>query len=145
MALVYFDASALVKLVVDEEGSELAASLWDGCDAALASRLADVEVCAALAAAGRNHDLSARALRSAQRSWNELWAAVRPVELTAAVQERARGLATDHGLRGADAVHLASALTVDRSKLVVAAWDQRLRAAAIEAGCAVAPAVDPVR
>jgi hypothetical protein len=40
MTLVYFDSSALVKLVVEEEGSELAAELWDGCDAALASRLA---------------------------------------------------------------------------------------------------------
>ena len=35
MALVYFDSSALVKLVVQEAGSELAAELWDGCDAAL--------------------------------------------------------------------------------------------------------------
>ena len=40
MAIVYFDSSALVKLVVDEDGSDLAAELWDGCDAALSSRLA---------------------------------------------------------------------------------------------------------
>ena len=58
MTLVYFDSSALVKLVVDEDGSDLAAELWDGCDAALASRLAYPEVRAALAAACRNHDLS---------------------------------------------------------------------------------------
>jgi predicted nucleic acid-binding protein len=57
MTLVYFDSSALVKLVVDEDGSDLAAELWDGCDAALASRLAYPEVRAALAAACRNHDL----------------------------------------------------------------------------------------
>ena len=35
MSLVYFDSSAFVKLVVDEDGSDLAAALWDGCDAAL--------------------------------------------------------------------------------------------------------------
>ena len=58
MTLVYFDSSALVKLVVDEDGSDLAAELWDGCDAALASRLAYPEVRAALAAACRNHDLN---------------------------------------------------------------------------------------
>lgn len=52
MALVYFDSSALVKLVVEEHGSDLAAELWDGCDAALSSRLAYPEVRAALAAAG---------------------------------------------------------------------------------------------
>ena len=53
MAIVYFDSSAFVKLVVEEEGSDLAAALWDGCDVAVSSRLAYPEVRAALAAAGR--------------------------------------------------------------------------------------------
>ncbi len=44
MSIVYFDSSAFVKLVVDEDGSELAAALWDGCDAAVSSRLAYPEV-----------------------------------------------------------------------------------------------------
>ena len=57
MTLVYFDSSALVKLVIGEAGTELAVELWDGCDAALASRLAYPEVRAALAALARNHDL----------------------------------------------------------------------------------------
>ena len=83
MALVYFDSSALVKLVVEEEGSELAAELWDGCDAALASRLAYPEVRAALAAAGRNHDLADEDLEAAEQTWEQYWTAVRPVELTA--------------------------------------------------------------
>jgi uncharacterized protein len=59
MALVYFDSSALVKLVIEETGTALVAELWDGCDAALASRLAYPEVRAALAAAARDHDLDA--------------------------------------------------------------------------------------
>lgn len=50
MALAYFDSSALVKLVVEEASSDLAAELWDGCDAALSSRLAYPEVRSALAA-----------------------------------------------------------------------------------------------
>lgn len=65
MAIVYFDSSAFVKLLVDEEGSELAAALWDGCDAAASSRLAYPEVCAALAAAGRSRRLSPSSLRRA--------------------------------------------------------------------------------
>jgi prevent-host-death family protein len=40
IAIVYFDSSAFVKLVVEEDGSEVAATLWDGCDAAVSSRLA---------------------------------------------------------------------------------------------------------
>jgi predicted nucleic acid-binding protein len=29
MSIVYFDSSAFVKLIVDEDGSELAAAVWD--------------------------------------------------------------------------------------------------------------------
>jgi len=127
---VYFDASAFVKLVVDEDGSDLAAQLWNGCDAALSSRLAYPEVCAALAAAGRNRQLGPRDLRSARRAWDDFWAATRVVELTDTVARRAGGLARAHALRGADAVHLASALAVGDPDLVVAVWDRQLGAGA---------------
>ena len=140
MALVYFDASALVKLVVEEDGSNLAADLWDGCDAALSSRLAHPEVCAALAAAGRNRDLAPAELTEALDAWHGYWASMRPVELTVEVAERAASLAVDHGLRGADAVHLASAIALGDVEVVVAAWDRRLHAAAVAVGLAVAPA-----
>jgi predicted nucleic acid-binding protein len=138
--LVYFDASAFVKLLTDEPGSDLAAELWDGCDAALSSRLAHPEVRSALAAAGRNHDLTARELAGTENDWNAFWAATRPVELTAAVEQHAGELTSTHALRGADAVHLASALAIDDAELVVAVWDKRLHAAAVAAGCRVAPA-----
>lgn len=140
MAIVYFDASALVKLVVDEDGSDLAAQLWDGCDAAVASRLAHVEVCAALAAAGRNRRLTPRSLTAALDAWAGYWAAVRPVELTRDVEQAAGRLARTHALRGADAVHLASALAL-ATDLVVAVWDDRLATAARAAGLGVAPSI----
>lgn len=139
MSLVYFDASAFVKLVVDEAGSELAAELWDGCDAALSSRLAYPEVRAALAAAHRNQDLTAAALADAEPVWEAYWASTRPIELTGAVERRAGDLASEHALRGGDAVHLASALAVGDADLLVAVWDQRLHAAALAAGLRVAP------
>jgi len=140
MALVYFDSSALVKLVVDEDGSDLTAEVWDGCDAALASRLAYPEVRAALAAACRNHDLSDADLVVAERAWEQYWAAIRPVELTAAVERHAGELTRSHALRGADAVHLASALAIGDPDLTVAVWDRRLHAGAATAGLPVAPA-----
>jgi uncharacterized protein len=140
VALVYFDASALVKLLVEEPGSELAAELWDGCDAPLASRLAYPEVCAALAAAARGRALTRGEADAAARSWEEFWAAVRPVELTAAVERQAGELARDCALRGADAVHLASALAVGDADLVMAVWDRRLWAGARDAGLRIAPA-----
>jgi uncharacterized protein len=143
MALVYFDSSALVKLVVAETGSDLAAGLWDGCDAALASRLAYPEVRAALAAACRNHDLSQDELDTAEQAWEQYWAAVRPVELTAAVERHAGDLARSHALRGADAVHLAGALAIGDPDLIIAVWDRRLHLGAGAAGLAVSPAELP--
>src|SRR5687768_13253724 len=128
MSLVYFDSSALVKLVVEEAGTELASELWDGCDAALSSRLAYPEVRAALTASQRNSDLSASELRTAEEAWEQFWTAVRPVELTSSVETRAGELAARRALRGADAVHLASALAVASSGLIVAVWDRRLHA-----------------
>jgi len=138
--VVYFDASAFVKLVVEEPGSELAAALWDGCDAAVSSRLAFPEVRAALAAAHRNHDLDQAGFEQAARSWDEFWRATRPVELTPAVEQVAGALAATHALRGADAVHLASALAISDPSLIVAVWDQRLHAGALAARLSVAPA-----
>jgi predicted nucleic acid-binding protein len=139
VALIYFDSSAFVKLLVEEAGSELAAELWDGCDAALSSRLAYPEVRAALAAAGRKHVLEDEHLTVAEGSWEEYWAATRPVELTRVVERRAGQLAREHALRGADAVHLASALAIGDPDLIVAAWDLRLHAGARAMQLAVVP------
>src|SRR5664279_6150628 len=107
MPIVYFGSSAFVKLLVEEDGSDLAAMLWDGCDAAVSSRLAYPEVCAALAAAGRDHRLSPSDRNRAEAAWEDYWAATRTVELTAQVTAHAGQLAGQHTLRGADAVHLA--------------------------------------
>lgn len=143
MAILYFDASAFVKLVVEEDGSDLASRLWDGGDAVLSSRLSYPEVRAALAASHRNHDLSAADLAAAESDWEQFWAAVRPVELTATVQHRAGDLAREQALRGADAVHLAGALTVPPHEIIVVVWDRRLHAAAVATRLAVAPAELP--
>lgn len=140
MTLVYFDASALVKLVVDEEGSDLAAALWDGCDSALSSRLSYPEVRSALAAATRDHRIDTRSLGKVQRDWEGFWSAIQPVELTAAVERHAGELASAYSLRGADAIHLASALAIELPDLIVAVWDHRLREGVLSAGLRVAPA-----
>ena len=143
MPLVYFDSSALVKLVVEEAGSDVASALWDGCDAALSSRLAHPEVSAALAAAHRHHDFDDDAYARARLGWTELWAAIRAVELTPDVERQAGRLAHRRALRGADALHLASALAVDSGDLLLAVWDRRLHDGALAEQLVVAPAVLP--
>ena len=105
----------------------------------VASRLAFPEVGAALAAARRAARFDRAAERRARRDWDEFWAATRIVELTADVAADAAALAGRHVLGGADAVHLASAMTMLEASPIMAAWDTRLRTAAVEAGLAVAP------
>ena len=140
MGLVYFDSSALVKLLVDEPGTDIASELWDGCDTALSSRLAYPEVRAALEASAQNSDLTDDELRSAEATWEEFWSSMRPVELTSSVERNAGQLAGQRALSGADAVHLASALVLDSADLVVAVWDRRLHAGVVAERLAVAPA-----
>ena len=48
-----------------------------------------------------------------EQDWEEFWASIRPVELSGRVQRVAGRLVKRHRLRGADAVHLASALDID--------------------------------
>ena len=139
MAVVYFDSSAFVKLLVDEEGSDIAATLWDGCDAAVSSRLTYPEVRAALAAARRDNRVSRADLDRAEATWEGLWAATRAIELTEAISDQAGLLAGELALGGADAIHLASALAMRDSDLVIAAWDRRLRDGTQAAGLHVVP------
>lgn len=141
MPIVYFDSSAFVKLLVEEEGSDLAAALWDGCDTAVSSRLAYPEVRAALAAARRAHRLNGAGLTRAEVAWQGYWAATRTIELSESITAHAGDLAGRHALRGADAVHLASVLAVGGAATVFAVWDLRLRTSADRAGLRVAPLV----
>lgn len=139
MSIAYFDSSAFVKLLIEEEGSDIAAALWDGCDAAICSRIGYPEVRAALAAAGRDHRLAVAAQQQAERAWDDYWAATRPVELTESVTAHAGELAGQHALGGADAIHLASALAIGADQLIFAVWDRRLRVAVEAAGIQLGP------
>ena len=130
MALVYLDTSALVKLCVDEPGSELAAALWDGADVVATSRIADTEVRATIAAGRRSGRLDPAAAQRALDAWERLWPALHVVEVAPEIADRAARLIACHPLRGRDALHLAAALTLASPDLVVAAWDEHVAAAA---------------
>ena len=139
MAIVYFDSSAFVKLLVDEDGTDLAVELWDGCDAPVSSRLAYPEVRAALATAGRAGRIDVDDLNSIEDEWETYWSAVRQVELTPMIARTAGNLCRTHGLRGADGVHLASALAFAEVDPVIAVWDERLAAGALAVTLRIAP------
>lgn len=138
--LCLFDTSAVVKLLVDEDGSAVAARLWDDASVVAASRLAYPECRAALAAARRARRLTQAAKATATRSLDQLWEELRVVELSPQIAELAGALSDEAILGGADAVHLASAVLLGGDETVVVTWDKRLRAAALSLGLAVGPA-----
>ncbi|MBD5786159.1 type II toxin-antitoxin system VapC family toxin [Cellulosimicrobium terreum] len=140
MALVYFDASALVKLCVPEAGSELARRLWDRADVVVTSRLTDTELRAVLATGLRVGVIGPAEHDDALGTWTALWPAMHVVEVTGDVAVRASQLVGGGGaLRTDDAVHVASALAVAHDDTLVAAWDPSVAGAARAQGLRVLP------
>ncbi len=139
MAVCYFDSSALVKMLLDEEGSDLARSLWSGADVSITSVVAYAEVRAALAMASHLGRLAEPDHMRAKVYWERMWQSVSIVEAIRGVVERAGSLAEQHHLRGFDAVHLASATVISANLVIVVTWDKRLSGAAAAMGYSVVP------
>jgi predicted nucleic acid-binding protein len=140
VTVAYFDASALVKLFVEEDGTNDATALWDGADALLTSRITEAEVPAAFAAARRAHRLDTGAHLTAKRRWGQYRGALQMVELTAELTLIAGDMAEQYALGGLDAIHLASASQLTDVTMIMATWDVRLLTAARSAGIATLPA-----
>lgn len=138
--IAYFETSALLKLLLEEEGADQAATLWASVDVAVAGRLVYPEARAALAAAVRAGRISAPGRDTAVGQLQRRWRQLHIVDLDQGLAEAAGDLAWRHALRGYDAVHLASALAVGRRETLLATWDADLAVAAREAGLAVFPA-----
>jgi len=94
-------------------------------------RVGYVETARALGLAGG--EASVRALRGE-------WPAFSVVEVSQDLADAASDLARGHELRSLDALHLAAALTLPLSDLLVATWDKRLHAATRSVGLDPLPA-----
>jgi predicted nucleic acid-binding protein len=108
--ILYLDASALVKRFVQEEGSSEVTRLWKGADSVGTGVLSRAEVPAALGKAVRMEVIGKAEGLRALESFRALWADLVRVHASESLLARADVLAWDLGLRGYDAVHLASAL-----------------------------------
>src|SRR5206468_2017008 len=93
---------------------------------------------AALAQAQRLGRLSLQKLRKARAEFENIWAQLDRVEVTAQLAQRAGDLAETLALRGYDPVQLAAAETLDDPDVVVVAGDERLLTAARSLGLATA-------
>jgi len=125
--------------VFDEPGSELAAELWDRAESVVSSQLIYPEARAAAAAAHRRRRITSTTLRRAVDRIDELCTELDVIGLDPDLAHSAGDLAEAHGLRGYDAVHLATALSVESDSVLLATWDGDLARAAVAAGCSVSP------
>ncbi len=138
--IAYFDPAALLKLVIAEAGADQARLLWEQAGEIVVSRLAWTEALAALAAARRGRRLTDEGYKAATEALRECFARCTVVSVADHLIEQAAELAADFDLRAADAIHLATALTVMEAEFVFVTWDKRLWQAALQAGLVAAPA-----
>jgi predicted nucleic acid-binding protein len=127
--IIYFDASALVKRYVAEVGSASVERLVGQAEVAGTAVITRAEVAAALAKAVRIGLLGKEEASLALRVFNGEWENFVRIQMTEVVISRAAILAWDYGLRGYDAVHLASALfwqDMLGESIVVASFDREL-------------------
>jgi len=130
--IVYLDTSSLVKLYVPEIESANIKRLVETATLAATSQLAYVEARAAFARKRRERGLTPKDYRTVVQDFEDDWESYFIVDASSALVKWAGDLAEKHALRGYDAIHLASALTLlneaDRS-VIFSCFDSRLSSA----------------
>jgi predicted nucleic acid-binding protein len=144
--IVYLDASALVKRYVAEAGSPEVEALINEARATGTALISRAEVAAALARAARIGLITREAGAKALQAFNADWEHLVRLQLGEPLAARAAALAWEHGLRGYDSVHLASALAWSESlgeTVAVATYDRELWRGAKASGLSAWPAATP--
>ena len=140
---IYFDTSALVKLIVAEDASAVVRRLWMMAPEPYASQIGYIELRGAVARALHSGRAPAIPQPDARSLVEGVWQRTVAVSVNLPVVRLAGALAERHLLRAMDAIHLASALSIasygDCPTLVT--FDRRLAEAALAEGLAVLPEV----
>jgi predicted nucleic acid-binding protein len=111
---LYLDTSSLVKLYVTEVGSDEVRELVAQAAVVATSIVAYAEARAALARLRRSGDLSPAKFVAAKSAFDGEWQSYLTLEVTALLSREAGDFAERYGLRGFDALHLASFAEVVR-------------------------------
>lgn len=112
--------------------------LWDRADLLVSSQLVHPEARAALAASTRAGRIDQPTRVDAVATLEDLYAQLRIISIDEPLARQAGELATQHALRGYDAVHLACALHVEGDDVLLATWDRALNSAARATGRLIA-------
>lgn len=134
--MLYVDSSALVKKYVEEPGSDRVLKLLAQSGMAVTSKLAYPELLAGLGRKRREKGITEKDYRDALVDFESDWNAFLIIEFQDELLAVIKLLTMKHALKGADLVHLASALWIQKAakeKVDFVASDiQLLRAAKAE-------------
>ncbi len=142
--IAYFDASALAKRYVREERTDEVMGWLEG-STATTSRVSEIEIASALARRFREGTISRVDRDRALAALAEDLESLSIIELSPVTAAEARGVLLRHPLRAADALQLASALTLRRkvrAPIHFVAFDERLAGAAQAEGLLGPPRLD---
>ena len=112
--MIYFDTSALVKRYIDEPGSSYVNHLVSEADYVAVSVLAYPELMSALARKQKARELSDADASKAQNRFEADWRSFLVADFQAELLPLIKETVNRHQLRGADSVHLATALWLKR-------------------------------
>jgi len=110
--ILYLDTSSLVKLYIRENGSDEVRASLNEARVVATSQVAYAEACAAFARKQRQGDFTDGQYQTVITNLQRHWGAYFALDVSWPVAMLAGELAGRHGLRGFDAIHLASALTL---------------------------------
>lgn len=130
----------MVKLLVDEPGTEEAQQAYSEADGVRSTAIAHVEATAALARMHKGGRLTQAQLRRGLGDLESLLSGLYVHAVSEQLLVQAAESARSHALRAYDAVHLAGALSFAAGeKLEFACWDKELRKAAHDRGFGLVP------
>ncbi len=140
--ILYLDASALVKRYIAETGSEQVNAWINNADIVVTSIVSRTEVVAAISRAFRMQILTEGDAKKAIMIFRSEWEILQRLPVTKVTVARGDSLAWELGLRGYDALHLASALLWQETldiPTTLATYDRQLWEAANNSGLGLLP------
>jgi predicted nucleic acid-binding protein len=134
--ILFTDTSALVKVYIEEQGSVPMRQTAAGAQTVIASHLAFAEIHATFARRRREDLLPAEDLEQLQLRFAADWKEIAKIPLVQEILSFVPELCERNPLRGADAIHLSSALLFSRKgfEVTFACSDRRLLEAAAAEG-----------
>ena len=134
---IYLDTSALVKLYIEEDGSDIVNDRTDKATIVSTSRIAYVEALSAFVRCKNEKVLSKKNYDKCIACFKFDWEMYFVIEASEKVIKIAGGLIENHSIRGFDSIHLASAMILKKEinqSIDFMCWDDRLLEAAKKEG-----------